>query len=147
VSDGVLEVPTVPQGVTHVLVVRALGVEDVIQRPFASAGRTSGSSDGWSGGMYLLTRPLLPAHVRLLVRVATWCRWCRFHTFDEVLGPLVSGDVEVCLSKQLFGGGRRFMQYDSEEGQVIGSPVEIFNHRCLGDFGDAVSHGLKPLEV
>jgi hypothetical protein len=30
VSDGVLEVPTVPLGVAHVLVVRTLGVEDVI---------------------------------------------------------------------------------------------------------------------
>jgi hypothetical protein len=30
VSDGVLEVPAVPQGVAHVLVVRALGIEDVI---------------------------------------------------------------------------------------------------------------------
>ena len=34
-----------------------------------------------------------------------------------------------------------------DEGRVIGSPVEIFNHRCLGDFGDAVPHGMKPLEV
>jgi hypothetical protein len=92
-------------------------------------------------------RPLLPAPVRLLVHVAPWCRWCRFCTSDEVLGPLVSGDVEVCLSKQLFGGGRRFLQYGSDEGRVIRSSVEIFNHCCLGDFGDAVSHGLKPLEV
>jgi hypothetical protein len=131
----------------HVLVVRALGVEDVIQCPFTSAGRTSGSSDGWSGDMYLLTRPLLPVPVRLLVRVAPWCWWCGFSTSDEVLGPLVSSDVEVCLSKQLFRGGRCFLQYGSDEGRVIGSLVEIFNHHCLGDFGDAVSHGLKPLEV
>jgi hypothetical protein len=37
VSDGVLEVPAVPKGVAHVLVVRALGVEDVVQRALASA--------------------------------------------------------------------------------------------------------------
>jgi hypothetical protein len=83
----------------------------------------------------------------LLVRVAPWCRWCKFCTSDEVLGPPVSGDVEVCLSKQLFGCGCRFLQYGLDESRVIGSSVEIFNHRCLGDFGDAVSHGLKPLEV
>jgi hypothetical protein len=47
----------------------------------------------------------------------------------------------------LFRGGRRFLQYVSNEGRVIGSQVEIFNHRYLGDFGDAISHGLKPLEV
>jgi hypothetical protein len=64
---------------------------------------------GGSGGMYVLTRPLLPALVMLLVRVAMWCRWCRFCTSDEVLGSLVIGDLEVCLSKQLFGGGRRFL--------------------------------------
>jgi hypothetical protein len=127
--------------------VRALAVEDVIQCPFASAGRTSGSSDGWSGGMYLLTRPLLPAPIRLLVHVAPWREWSKFCTSDEVLGPFICGDVEVGLSKQLFGGGGRFLQYGSDEGRDIGSPVEIFNHRCLGDFGDAVPHGLKPLEV
>jgi hypothetical protein len=37
VSDGVLEVPAVLKGVAHVLVVRALGVEDVVQRAFVSA--------------------------------------------------------------------------------------------------------------
>jgi hypothetical protein len=135
VSDEVLEIPTVPQGGAHVLVVRALGAEDVIECPFASTGRTSGSSDGWSGGMYLLTRPLLPAPIRLLVRVALWRRWSRFCTSDEVLGPFICSDVEVCLSKLLFGGGRRYLLYGSDEGRVIGSPVEIFNHRCLGNFG------------
>jgi hypothetical protein len=88
-----------------------------------------------------------PAPVRLLVRIALWCGWCRFRTSEEVLGPLICSDVEVCLSTQLFGGGGRFLQYGSDEGRVIGSPVEIFNHRCLGDFGDVVPHGLKPLEV
>jgi hypothetical protein len=47
----------------------------------------------------------------------------------------------------LFGGGWRFLQYGSDESRVIGSLVEIFNHRYLGDFGDTVSHGLKSLEV
>jgi hypothetical protein len=66
---------------------------------------------------------------------------------DEVLGPLVSGDVEVRLSKQLFGGGRCFLQYGSNEDQVIRSPVEILNHYCLSDLGDMIYHGLKPLDV
>jgi hypothetical protein len=53
----------------------------------------------------------------------------------------------VRFSKQLFGGGRRFLQYGSDEGRVIRSPVEVLNHCCLSDLGDTVSHGLKPLEV
>jgi hypothetical protein len=63
-------------------------------------------SDGWSGGVYLLMRPLLPAPIRLLVRVASWREWCRFCSSDEVLSSLVRGDVEVYLSEQLFGSGR-----------------------------------------
>jgi hypothetical protein len=66
---------------------------------------------------------------------------------DEVLSPFVGGDVEVCFPEQLFGGGRRLLQYGSDEGRVIGSLVEVLNHCCLGDLGDAISHGLKPLEV
>jgi hypothetical protein len=50
----------------------ALGVEDVIQCSFSYTVRTSGSSDEWSNGMDLLMRPLLPAPVRLLVRVVPW---------------------------------------------------------------------------
>jgi hypothetical protein len=38
VPDGVLEVSTVPKSVAHILVVQALGVEDVVQRAFASTG-------------------------------------------------------------------------------------------------------------
>jgi hypothetical protein len=73
--------------------------------------------------------------VGLRVRVAPRCRWCRFRSSDDVLGPLVSGDVEVRLAKQLFGGGRRFLQYGSDEGRVIRSPVEVLNHCCLSDLG------------
>jgi hypothetical protein len=101
----VLEIPAVPQGVSHVLVVWAQGIEDVAQCLLASMGCSSGTSDGWSDSMDLLTRPLLPTPVGLLVRVVPWCRWCRFCFSDEILGLLVSSDVEVRLSKQLFGGG------------------------------------------
>jgi hypothetical protein len=94
-----LEVSAVPQGVAHVLVIRALGIEDVIQCPLASMGCPSGTRDGWSSGIDLLTRPLLPTLVGLLVRVAPRCRWFRFRSPDEVLGLFVSGDVEVRFSK------------------------------------------------
>jgi hypothetical protein len=85
--------------VAHVLVVWELGVDNVVQCPLASTGCPSGTSNGWSDGVDLLTRPLLPTPVVLLVRVALRCRWCRFRSSDEVLGPLVSGNVEVRLSK------------------------------------------------
>jgi hypothetical protein len=93
------------------------------------------------------TRPLLPALVGLLVHVTPWCRWSRLHSPNEVLSPFVGGDVEVCLPEQLLGGGQRLLQYGSDEGRVIGYPVEVLNHCCLSDLGDAISHGLEPLEV
>jgi hypothetical protein len=103
--------------------------------------------DGWSGDVDLFTGPLLPTLVGLLVRVAPRCWWCRFRSPDVVLSPFVSGDVEVRFSNQLFGGGRRFLQYGSDEGRVIRSPVEVLNYHCLNDLRDVISHGLKPLEV
>jgi hypothetical protein len=97
VPDGVLEVSAVPEGVAHVLVVRTLGVEDVIQCPFTPTGCPLGTRDGWSGGVDFFARPLLPTLVGLLVRVASWCRRCRLRSSDEVLSPFISGDVEVCF--------------------------------------------------
>jgi hypothetical protein len=90
---------------------------------------------------------LFPMLVGLLVRVAPRCRWRRLRSPDEVLSPFVGSDVEVRFSKQLLRGGRRLLQYGSNEGRVIRSPVEILHHCCLSDLGDAISHGLKPLEV
>jgi hypothetical protein len=73
--DGMFEFSTVPQGVEHVLVVRALGVKDFIQCLHPSAGCTAGPSGRQPGGVHLLTRPLLLALVRLLVRIPPWsCR-------------------------------------------------------------------------
>jgi hypothetical protein len=95
VPHGMLEVSAVPEGVAHVLVVRALGVEDVVQRAFASARSSSGARGGRSGGVDLFTRPLLPAFVRLLVRVTSRCCRCGLCSSDEVLSSFVSGDVEV----------------------------------------------------
>jgi hypothetical protein len=147
VPDGVLEVPTVPKSVAHVLVVRALGVEDVVQRALASARSSSGARGWWSGGVYFFARSLLLAFVGLLVRVASWCRRCGLRSSDEVLGSLIGGDVEVGLSKQLLGGSRRLLQYGSDEGRVVGSSVEVLDHGRLRDLRDTTSHGLEPFEV
>jgi hypothetical protein len=108
-SDGVLEISAVSKSMVHVLVVRALGVEDVVQRSFASAGCPSGTRDGWSSGMDFLAGPLLPALVGLLVHVAPWCRRSGLRSSDEVLGTFIGGDVEVRLPKQLFKSGRCFL--------------------------------------
>jgi hypothetical protein len=97
VPNGVLEVSAVPEGVAHVLVVRALGVEDVVQRSFASARCSSGVRGEWSSDMDFFARPLLPMLIGLLVHVAPWCRRCRFCPSDEVLSSFVSGDVEICF--------------------------------------------------
>jgi hypothetical protein len=107
--DRVLEVSAVPKGAAHVLVVRALGVEDVVQRAFASTRSSSGARGRWSGGMNFFARPLLPMLVGLLVRVASRCHLCWLHSSDEVLNSLVGGDVEVGFPEQLLGGSRRLL--------------------------------------
>jgi hypothetical protein len=95
VPNGVHEVSAGPEGVAHVLMVRALGVEDVVQCTFAFVRCSSGVRGGWSGGVDFFARPLLPTLVGLLVCVASWCRRCRFRSSDEVLSSFVGGDVEV----------------------------------------------------
>jgi hypothetical protein len=106
VPDGVLEVSAVPKGVAHVLVVRALGVEDVVQRAFASARSSPGARGRWSGGVDFFARSLLPTLVGLLICVTSRCRWCWLYFSDEVLSSLVGGDVEVGFPEQLLGGSR-----------------------------------------
>jgi hypothetical protein len=147
VPDEVLEVFAVPKGVAHVFVVQALGVEDVVQRAFASSRSSSGARGGRSGGMDLFARPLLPTLVGLLVCVASWRCRCWLRSSDEVPSSLVGGDIEVGFPEQLFGGSRRLLQYGSDEGRVIGSPVEVFDHRRFRDLGDTISHGLESFEV
>jgi hypothetical protein len=97
VPHGMLEVSPVPEGVAHVFVVRALGVEDVVQRAFASARSSSGARGGRSSGVDFFTRPLLPAFVGLLVHVTSWCCRCGLCSSDEVLSSFVGGDVEFGL--------------------------------------------------
>jgi hypothetical protein len=109
VPDGVLEVPAVAKSVAHVFVVRALGVEDVVQRAFASARSSSGARGRWSGGVYFFARPLLPSFVGLLVRVTSWCCRCGLRSSDEVLSSLVSGDLEVGFPEQFLGSSRRLL--------------------------------------
>jgi hypothetical protein len=99
VPDGVLEVSAVSESVAHVLVVRALGVEDVVQCTFASTRCSSGARGGWSGGVDFFTRLLLPTLVRLLVRVASRCHRCKLCSSDEVLSSFAGGDVEVRFSE------------------------------------------------
>jgi hypothetical protein len=147
VPDGVLEVSAVSEGVAHVLVVRTLGVDDVVQCSFVSAGCPSGTRDGWSGAVDFFTRPLFPTLVGLLVRVTSWGRRCRLRSSDEVLSSFVGGDVEVRFPEQLLGGSRSLLQYGSDEGRVIRSPVEVLDHCCFRNLGDTISHGLKPFEV
>jgi hypothetical protein len=147
VPHGVLEVSAVTEGMAHVFVVRALGVEDVVQCTFASARSCSGMRGRWSGGVDFLTRPLLPMFVGLLVRVTSRCRRCRLCSSDDVLSSFVGGDVEVGFPEQLLGGSRRLLQYGSDKGRVIRSPVEVLDHCRFRNLGDTISHGLKSLEV
>jgi hypothetical protein len=95
VPNRVLEVSVDLEGVAHVIVVRALGIEDVVQCTLTPTRCSSGARGGWSGGMDFFTRPLLPTLVGLLVRVASRCRRCRLCSSDEVLSSFVGGDVEV----------------------------------------------------
>ncbi len=39
------------------------------------------------------------------------------------------------------------MQYGSDEGRVIRSPVEVLDYCCFRNLEDTISHGLKPFEV
>jgi hypothetical protein len=144
--NGVFEVSAVPQVVAQVLAIRTLGVEDFIQCLYSSTGCTTGSSGRWPGGVHLLVGPLFPAFIWLLVHVSPWRRRCRFCASDEVLGPLIRGDVDVRLPEQLFGGGRCLLKYGPDEGRVVGSPIEVFNHSCFSDLRNTVPHLLKSFE-
>jgi hypothetical protein len=147
VPNGVLEVSAVLESVAHVFVVRALGVEDVVQCTFASVRSSSSARGGWSSSVDFFARPLFPTLVGLLVCVASWCCRCRLCSSDEVLSSFVDGDVEVGFSEQLLGGSRRLLQYGSNEGRVITSLVEVLDHCRFRDLGDTISHGLKSFEV
>jgi hypothetical protein len=54
---------------------------------------------------------------------------------DEVLGLLVGGDVDVCLSEQLFLGGGCLLEDSPDKASVIGLSVEVLDHVSLHDIG------------
>jgi hypothetical protein len=141
VPDGVLEIPAVTKSVAHVLVVRALGVEDVVQRALASTGSSPGARGGWSGGVYFLTRPLLPAFVGWLVRVTSWCCWCRLCSPDEILGPLVGGDVEVEMATGTRNPQTRWVLPGIEAG------VEAFYHPRVRYWTKSYTHRVYRVRV
>jgi hypothetical protein len=144
--NGVFEISAVPQGVAHVFVIQTLGVEDLVQCSYSSVGCAAGSSSRWPDGVHLLAGPLFPAFVRLLVHVPPQRGWCGFCASDEVLSPLIHGDVDVRLPKQLFGGGWCLLKYGPDKGRVVGSPIEVFNHSSLSDFRNTIPHCLKSFE-
>jgi hypothetical protein len=93
--------------------------------------------------MHFLPRPLVPALVLLLVYVFLR-RWgCRICVPDEVLGSLMSGDVDVHLPEHLFLGGGCLLEDSPDKSRVIGPTVKVLDHGCLCDIGDAVLHCLK----
>jgi hypothetical protein len=96
--------------------------------------------------VHLLAGPLFLAFIWLLVHVSVRRGRCGFCASDEVLGPLIRGDVDVRLLEQLFGGGRCLLKYGPDKGQVVGFPVEVFYHIHFCDFGNTVPHCLKSFE-
>jgi hypothetical protein len=88
--------------VAHLLVVRALDDNDLIQRLYVASWHAAGPSRLGPNITHLISRPLVLALVRLLVPFLLRRMGCRLRVADEVLGLLVSGDVDVCLSEKLF---------------------------------------------
>jgi hypothetical protein len=115
----VFEVSAGPQRVAHVLVIQTLGVEDLVQCSHSSTGCVAGLSDRWPNGVHLLAGPLFPAFVWLLVHIPPRRGRCGFCASNEVLGPLIYGDVDVRLLEQLFGGGRCLLKYGPDESGAL----------------------------
>jgi hypothetical protein len=78
-----------------------------------------GASGRWASGVHLLASPLLPAPVRLLVRIPLWRGWHGFRAPNEVLGPFISSDVHVRLPEQLFEGGWHFLEYGQAKAESL----------------------------
>jgi hypothetical protein len=64
---------------------------------------------------------------------------------DEVLGPFIGSDVDVCLLEQLFQGGWSFLKDGSDESRVIRPAVEVLDHGSHREIGDVIPHSLKML--
>jgi hypothetical protein len=55
---------------------------------------------------------------------------------DEVVGPLVSDDIDVDVVEELFGGRRSFL----EECPITRPPIVVLNHSRFADVGDVIPH-------
>jgi hypothetical protein len=75
--DCVLEVPTITQGVAHLLVVRALGVEDLVQCLYSTSWHVAGLSCRGPSDLHFVSRSPVRAHVRLLISLLR-CLRCNF---------------------------------------------------------------------
>jgi hypothetical protein len=123
----------------------ASGMSSNIRSPLRGAPRAweTGGLAAWTSLRGLFSQHLLGCWFAS----RRWCRWCRLRSSDEVLSPFVGGDVEVHLPEQLLRGSWRLLKYGSDEGRVIGSPIEVLDHCCFRNLGDMISHGLKSFEV
>jgi hypothetical protein len=97
--DKVLNVLVVSYSVAHILVVWALGVEDLIQCPNSTTWCVAGPSTQWPSGMHLFPGPLVTTLFWLLVHVLPGCWEYGLCTPNEILGSLIHGDVDVRLPK------------------------------------------------
>jgi hypothetical protein len=82
--------------------VRALGVDDLVQCSYVASWHAAGLSRRGPSGVHFFSEPLVLVLVLLLVPTLLWCRGCRLHVADEVMSSFVYGDVDVCLPEQLF---------------------------------------------
>jgi hypothetical protein len=129
--------------VAHLLVVHALGVEDLVQCSYIASWRAAEPSRTGPGGMHFVFGPLVQMLVMLLVPFLLWCLGRRLRVADEVMCPFIGGDIDVRLSKQLFRGGGSLLEGGSDEGRVVRPTIEVINHDSLRDVRDEVPHGLK----
>jgi hypothetical protein len=97
--DRVFEVSIIPQGVSHVLAIWALGVEDLIQCPYTTAGCAAGSSCGWPGGVHFLLGPLFPTLAWFLVHIFLRRHRSGLRASNEDLSLFIYSDVDVYLPK------------------------------------------------
>jgi hypothetical protein len=90
-----------------------VGIEDLILcSGVVASWRADGANRRGPYIMHFISRPLVPMVVRLL--------GCKLRVANEVLGTLVSGDLDVCFSEELLRGGWSFLEDGSNESPVIG---------------------------
>jgi hypothetical protein len=131
--------------VTHLLMVQALDVEDLIQRPDIASWHAIGSDRWGACSMHFIFWPIVPSLIRLLVSILLRCLGCRLCVANEVLGSLVGSDVDVSFLKKLFRGSWSFLEDGSDERWVIRSMVEVIDYGGLHDIWDAIPHSLETL--